>query len=517
MPSPKDNLGASARRGILFISAAKLWFLVAGLAMQLLLPRALGSAALFGVWTLVLSWVSAVNNVMITATIQGVSFFASAGEAAVEQAKRTALRMQVLVGGGTALLFYLAAPWLAAFERDAALIPELRLAAGVVLCYSFYAVFVGAANGARHFHKQAGLDISFSTLRVLLVVGAAWIWHSTLAAVGGFVAAAGLILGVSAAVVGLPRDLGGAPIQLRQMLRMSAWLGVYLLASNILLFLDGWWLKRLLTEQMAGWPDAKQRVDTLIGIYGAAQTVARLPYQLCLAGTFVVFPLMSAAALTAPAEQIRRYIAATLRYALLAAAALAAVLLGRPEAVMRLLYPPEYAQGGPALLLLLLAYLGLSLFAIAGAILNGIGRIRLSSALGLTTVLGTTAAVYLLVRTALPAGLLSLERAALGMLLGLVAGLLATLACVYWIFRATLSPWTLLRVALASAGAVILARLWPAPGTGGLAGSKPGTLLCMALCGLVYLAVLALSGELSLQELRRLRRPPHAPPQGPAG
>ena len=120
-PPAKENLGASARRGLLFISAAKLWFMVAGLLMQLLLPRALGSAALFGVWTLVLSWVSALNNVMITATIQGVSHFAAAGPPAVEEAKRTALRMQALVGVGAALLFFLCAPLIADFEHD----PEL--------------------------------------------------------------------------------------------------------------------------------------------------------------------------------------------------------------------------------------------------------------------------------------------------------------------------------------------------------------------------------------------------------
>jgi O-antigen/teichoic acid export membrane protein len=111
--------------------------------------------------------------------------------------------MQLVLGGGTALAFLLFAPVFAWFWHDPSLTPGIRLSAGIVLCYAFYSVFVGSANGTRHFHKQAGLDMTFATLRATFVVGAALLTHSTLAAIGGFVAAAALILLISAAVVGL--------------------------------------------------------------------------------------------------------------------------------------------------------------------------------------------------------------------------------------------------------------------------------------------------------------------------
>ena len=47
------------------------------------------------------------------------------------------------------------------------------LAGLIVGGYSFYAVFVGTANGLRQFHKQAGLDITFATLRVAGLLGMA--------------------------------------------------------------------------------------------------------------------------------------------------------------------------------------------------------------------------------------------------------------------------------------------------------------------------------------------------------
>ena len=129
-------------------------------------------------------------------------------------------------------------------------------------------------------------------------------------------------------VVGLPRPAllqKAPPLATATLLRFSAWLALYLIAINLLMFLDGFWLKSLATEAYRQVPGlapalAKESADALVGIYGAVQTVARLPYQLILAGAFVVFPLMSAAA--AEPERARSYVAATLRYSLIGSVAL---------------------------------------------------------------------------------------------------------------------------------------------------------------------------------------------------
>ncbi len=507
----KDDLGASAKRGLLYITAAKLWFMMAGLLVQFLLPRALGSPALFGVWTLVAAWVSTPNNVVVTATIQAVSFFAAKGAAATEQAKATALRMQVAVGGGAALLFLVLAPIIANFEHDAELTAYLRLASGIVLCYSFYAVFVGAANGARQFHKQAGLDMAFSTLRALLVVGGAWIFHAILASVAGWVLAAAIILVVSIAVVGLPKKgaaaAAGNALSVGTMLRFSAWILVYLSAINLLMFVDGFWLKRLCTESYSGLgpAGAKRTVDALVGVYGAAQTVARLPYQLILAGAFVIFPVMSRAALEKDQQRTRGYITTTLRYSLIATCALALSLGIRPEASMRLLYPAEYATGASALQVLLLSYVCFSLLTIAGTLTNGMGRTRPTTAMGLVAVVLTNLTIPAAIGAALRAGQQPLRAAATGLACGMVLGLALFLVYLWRTFRASFPPLTVVRVAIASGVVLLLGRAWPAAGTGGLLGSKLGTILCAGLAPLGYLAVLFASRELSLAELRSLR------------
>jgi O-antigen/teichoic acid export membrane protein len=494
----------------LYIPLAKGWFLVAGLLMQLLLPRVLGSSALFGVWTLVLAWLSTANNVMVTATIQAVAHFAATG--AVESAKRSALRMNLLVGVGTAGGFFLLAPTIASFEHDPELVPYLRLASVIVLLYSFYAVFVGAANGARQFHKQAGLDMIFATLRVGLVLAAAAIWHAALPALGGFVVAAAVILAVAALWVGLPRQVRSEAeqpaVRVSTMLRYIGWIIVYLVAINVLMFVDGWWLKRLCTEaaRAAGVGDIKRSVDALVGVYGAAQTVARLPYQLILAAAFIIFPLLSVPAVQSDRALASRYIATTLRYSLLLVLGMVVALGARPDATLRLLYPAEYSTGAAALAILLCAYGCFSLLTIIGTITNSLGFTASTAGLGLLTAVGTNYSVKLSIGQALLTQEQPLRAAALGLLWGMGGGLALCLIYLYARLRATLPLLTLLRVGVALGPSLMLGRIWPAAGSPGLLGSKVGTLLSSGLSFALYLAVLLLLRELHGSELLSLRR-----------
>jgi O-antigen/teichoic acid export membrane protein len=506
-----DEIARSARRGVLYISLAKAWFLLAGLFLPLVLPRVL-STATFGMWTLVSGWFSPLNNVIVTATIQAVSKFAASGS--VEAAKAAALRMNVLVSGGVAAFFFLVAPAIAHFEHDPELTPLLRASSLIVLLYGFYAVFVGAANGARQFHKQSGLDILFATLRVGLVLFAAVTWHATMPAILGWVVAASLILVVAVLWVGLPRGAAaGTPtVSVRQMLGFIRWLFVYHAALNALMFLDGWWLKRLCTEAMASTAEAfgstaavKQAVDALVGVYGSAQTVARLPYQLMLVGTFVAFPLLSLPAVQNDLSRARTYVVSTLRFSLVASIGMVVALGARPEATMALLYKAEYVTGSPALAILLCAYACFALSTIIGTITNALGHTRDTALLGLTTVIGTSLAVHMSIQGALAAGVQPLRGAAVGLLFGMGCGLLMSLIYLWIKLRVTLPITSLIRVGLALAAGLALGRFWPPVGRGFL-GSKLGTLLASGVCLLAYLLVLFVTRELSPREILSQRR-----------
>src|SRR5262249_40958010 len=154
-----------AGRGTLYIAVAKMYFIVAGFALETLLPRLLGKA-LYGAYGVVNPWVSNINNVIVQGTILSVSRQTTADPARADEVKAAGLRMQLVVALPIAALFAALAPLWAWLEHDPEKTGLLALSAGIVAFYSLYTVFVGSANGTRQFHKQAGLDISFSTMRV---------------------------------------------------------------------------------------------------------------------------------------------------------------------------------------------------------------------------------------------------------------------------------------------------------------------------------------------------------------
>jgi stage V sporulation protein B len=481
--------------------------MVAGYAIEFGLPHALSTAS-FGLWKVFMSFISPVNNVLVTGTIQGVSKFVSERDGRRGAVVRTALRMQAVVGGLVALAFLAGAPIAAGLQRDPQLTTPLRIGAGVILFYSFYAVFVGAANGARAFQKQALLDASFSTMRALLIIGAARLTHSPVFAVAAFVVAAGLILTASVGVVGV----GPAPASPEERLPVStlsrffASVSVYLLITNLLMFVDGLVLKPLVhgAAERAGMANPADVANVREAYYASAQALSRLPYQLILAVTFVIFPLVSRATFDKDVEKTRGYVRTTMRYSLLAVALMASSIAARPEAAIRLLYKPEYAVAGPALALLAIGYGCFAMFNIACTILNGAGKPMASVVIGAITLAGASGGAWLAISLALasspPDGTASLVAAAGATAAAMAFGLVASSLVVLREFGALIPPLSVVRIAASVAAALAVGRFWP---TAGFLGGKLGTLVQMSASGIAFLVVAVASGELRLRDLRR--------------
>jgi hypothetical protein len=70
-------------------------------------------------------------------------------------------------------------------------------------------------------------------------------------------------------------------------------------------------------------------------------------------------------------------------------------------------------------------------------------------------------------------------------------------------FGAGLPLTSLVRVGLAVAAAAAVGRIWPG---GGFLGGKLGTLISLGACGLVYVVVVLVTGEVRPADLMRRRR-----------
>jgi stage V sporulation protein B len=509
----------SAGRGVLYIAFAKFYFMIAGAVIEFRLPAIL-SRAVYGAYGFVASVVSPVNNVMVTGSIQAVSRFTAQKEENARLVQAAGLRMHLFVGLPIAILFIAGAPVVGWAVGDSGKVGPLMLAGCIAAAYSFYAIFIGTANGTRNFHKQAGLDITFATLRLFGILGLAMAGLGLYGAVGGWVAAAGLILVVATIVIGLPKkEVRAEPLPVKPMVKYFAGVAVYLILLNLIMFVDQLLLKGLATrwytdhgaavqadiDKVLPWArrvsgfriEATHMSDVQVAYYRAVQNLARLSYQAIIAATFVIFPLVSKSTFEDDKETTRRYIHVTMRYSMIFATAIAVVMAANPRDLLGIPYAPDYARmGAPALLALALGNVAFSLFAIAGTILNGAGLTRQAIA---------SAAVTLVI--AAVGNLIVIPQLAPG------RDLLLGTACVTggaMVIGAALSGWQLMKhfgafVPLLSVVRTLIA-IAAAMGVGyALPFHKPlMTLVEAAIVGVVFLVVLVATRELGKKDLESI-------------
>lgn len=520
-PSAAASDAARAGRGVIYIAFAKFYFMVSGAVLEFRLPTVLGNTV-YGAYGVVNSLVSPFNNVLVTGTIQAVSRFSSQKPETARAVQRAGLRMHLYLGLPLAILFAALAPITAGFFYDSAKTGPIMVASIIIAVYSFYAVFVGTANGQRDFHKQAGLDIGAATLRVGLILAMAMAGFGLMGAIGGWAAASLSIFVISLFVVGLPRrQAGDEDVPLRPMVTFFIGVAVYLILLNFIMVTDQLLLKRLSTEwfvehgktalaalksylpgdALADFTrvNPAEAADGQVGYYRAVQTLARLSYQAIIAATFVVFPLISRSTFQQDRAATTRYIHTTMRYSLVFATAIAVVLAANPAPILDLPFQTDYADAGwPALIALSLGNVAFSLFAIVGTILNGAGMTREAILVAVLTLVAATVAYLIAIPQFIPgrALLTACGSATAGaMLLGALVGG----AVLKKKLGAFLPLATAVRVVVAAAAAMAVGRVLPFR-------SPLGTLVEAAAVGVTFLAVLVVLREFGRDDLAALSR-----------
>jgi O-antigen/teichoic acid export membrane protein len=345
-------------------------------------------------------------------------------------------------------------------------------------------VFVGTANGQRRFNVQASFDVGFSISKtILLLAGAAvgrMMGHSVAGALMGFIAAAVVIMLVAGRKMWLAK--GDAQFSPWRLLLFMGGALAYTLLINLALSYDSLLLRRFAGAALAG-----QGADALVGAYEAVRSLALLPYQALLVVTFVIFPLVSRSTFAEDREATAAYVRQTLRYALIFGAAMAVVLGARPEILLRILYPAAYGVGAAAMPILAVGVVALALLSIAGSIVTASGRPYVAMSLVAVTLIAGAGLAFTLVPRA-AAGPDMLFAAALATAVGMLVGFVVALMYLRRRFGAGLPLASALRVVLAVALAVLVARVLP--GAGKVAG-----LAAMALAGIVYVGTLLLARE----------------------
>ncbi|MBX3270184.1 MAG: oligosaccharide flippase family protein [Sandaracinaceae bacterium] len=499
MTDVREDETRSAGRGLLWVTGGKVFFIATAYVVAFALPRVFGSEEVFGVFSVAFGAASMLNAVLIVSTLQTVSKLVSEDEARAPAILRRALGLQLAIGASLASALALAAPWLATHVfRSEAFVPLVRVAAVVIFAYALYAALIGYLNGRKQFERQAQLDMTFSVLRTIGLVGGAALGLGAVGAMGGFAVAATAILLLALSLVG-PGASTGPGVGWKSLLGFLAPIWLYQAALQGMMQIDLQVLHYVAAGLAAdaGEADPTSVSDALSGVYRAVQTFAFVPYQLILSVTFVVFPFVSRATTLGDAEAARRYIAGAMRFSLLVLFAIATPIAGAAEGVLRFVYPAGYQVGAGALEILVFGQVAFALFVIGATIVAGAGRPGAAAAvatIGLTVVVGATWALL---------ATLGLERALVATALGTSAGTLVALvatAAMVWRAHGTFLPLASVARALA-AGAVAFAVARAIP-----TGHALGALGALVLGLLAYAGVLVALRELGADELAALRR-----------
>lgn len=375
----------TAGRGFLIITAAKVWFLVTAAAVQLGLPIVFGSAEQFGVFKIVTEAIGLANMVVLIASLQAVSKLVSEQPERANAMMWLAIKLQMVVGVPVAAGYALFAPQIAASFNDPTLAGLLRFASLIILFYAFYAISIGYLNGVKEFVKQALIDMSFATFKMVGILGLVALGFGVYGAVGGFVGAAAIVC-IGAAVwtsILMRRNAhtqvaGPAPAgTLKRLAGYLALIMLYNFALNGLMRADLFMLKSVAADMPAHFIGAedlfKTMSDKFAGFYGAVLNLARIPYQGVIAVTFVIFPLISASTFADDLNTTRGYIRSTFRYCILLIASVALLLALNSDALIGGLYSADYQAASTALAVLSVSIIFFALFYVAMTMIIGAG------------------------------------------------------------------------------------------------------------------------------------------------
>lgn len=473
----------TAGRGTILITAAKIWFMISGYGIIFTLPRLISKED-FGLYKVAVGVVSIINAVIVTCTQQTVSKYISQEEEKADSVKAKALKLQILVGGGAALGFFLLAPVIASYLNDERLTNPLRLASLITLSYAFYAVFIGYFNGQKKFLTQATVDMAYSTLKLGFIVLFVWLGFGVMGGIGGFALAAAGVLALSAGFAGKGKYFG--EVRTTDLLKFQSYILLFTLLLNLLQKVDLVLVKALSSTDAT--IASKNAAD-----YGAALDLANLTYQIIISITFVIFPLVSQATFADDKEKTRGYIANTLRYSLMIMAVVATLFSANAKAVLSVAYPADYQGGGGALSIVSYGMLLFGMLYVLTTIISASGKPNVSLMIGALTLAVSAALNYLLIPIY---GLTGAGAATtIAMLAGVIAGSIYLLAQ----FKALMPMLSFIRIS-GCAALIYIASL------GFSTNAKFLIIFKLIILGLLYVIALVLSRELGRDDLLALKR-----------
>ena len=378
-------MSSNLARGSFLIFIGNIVFRVGGYIYRFLMASLLGPAS-YGILTITLQFQGIFQVLSAAGLPPAIAKYISEynaldEEALARQTIYTSLKIMIILGifFGLAMFFFVA-PWLAFnfFNKPEALIPLQFI--GLITPFS---VIVGAFRGSfQGVYKMEYIlatrtveqifMIVFATLLVLLGLSAA---GAVLGSVLGFAASAVLSLILFLKYMGkyIPQPKKGYKFPVKEELKLAKRLVFFAFPVTITALAE-MGIYSICTFVMGVFLSS-----TLIGYFGAADPIARLPLVISISVATTILPASSAAFSTKNQNLLNKYVSYAFKYGMILVIPMCIGIAMLSGPIMSLVYftRPEYVLGATALSILVIGMTFYSMFAISSSIIQGIGNPRI--------------------------------------------------------------------------------------------------------------------------------------------
>ncbi|MAG21794.1 MAG: hypothetical protein CL943_00615 [Candidatus Diapherotrites archaeon] len=436
---------ATIEKGSMYLLVSRIIFFLTGYLLYLALGRFLLTPEQFGVFGVVIGLVSITNVVLVRGIRQSVSKFVSAQREIAETVRAKAFQLQLGLSSIIFVAYVIAAPFLAAMFNDPSLTILIQISAVSVFFQPLFNVLRGYINGLKKFKEEAVLSIIARTLRLVLPIALALAGFSLVGVFGGIALAAALALAVAILIAGFPRIKPGQVFASKTLLVFALPVIAFSFLQSLMMQLDVFFVKALVAE------------GAQAGYYVAAVTLGKLPFEVVLTITLVLFPLVSETTFSQMIEKAKFYVMHSFRYALMFIVPAALIASVTAPQLISLFYGAKYGVGAEALSILLIAYIFFALFSIASTIIVASGHPKRMFLLGAAILLLDFALNSYLVP------LFGIKGAAISSLVAMALAALVSLGFVFHRFR-VFPLRSALKIFIAAGVAMVPAILFPLSG-----------------------------------------------------
>lgn len=275
---------------------------------------------------------------------------------------KTSLFLQMRTGACLLVILVLLSPLFGMMMGQQRMTFYLLVAAVDIPFMGLYALYHKALSGKHLFGRQAGTMATYAASRLLAILGLAALGFGIWGALAGNII--GSVAGGIAGFFLLGLRGSGKAYEREKISGTGRQTATYWLAFHLLIGLDLICIRVIMPDPATA------------GYYGAAMTLARIPYFVFVGLNIILVPLIARALTRGMREQASAYIRQAVTFLFIILFIGIALILSSSRDLVGLIYSAAFLPAAPALDLLIVAFSFLCFFMLMGSILIGAGRAK---------------------------------------------------------------------------------------------------------------------------------------------